>query len=665
MRTSFLLVILAGLIFALLPSSLAADPVVTNESDPPGSVVNIDTTKIDMKSTPMIWAEKDGLVSDNAHRRIEFNAEGVRLTPRHGGVANPRHAVGCRLVEVRSGGYSHLNTSAIVSPIAVDHQVDYIHENGITERYAVDESGIEQLVVFDKPLSLDGDLELEVQFDTELDMKFDGPFEGVSFNDGQHTVVHYSEAVVLDASGRQSAAPLKLDGKRLTITVPNDWLDKATYPVTVDPRLIGVLIYIGNDDDQNDVNPAVAYSTSSNQYLVVYKVEGSEPIYGRFVDGASGQTLGNRFFISSDYGMWENDSRNPDVAYDPLTDRFLVVWDEELLDWEVEWVRVVSGRLVYGSRQPVGDQVLGTSGVTIGYMAGEDMTEPAVAYNSADGQYVVVFSVDDHDTEYTDGIKGRMLQSNTTSPGLLGAAPFYIMENDDYNRRRPDVAWSSHGNTFLVVYTAWANTGHEPDKVQMAFLHDTFQSSGFQRCSPSDLIVAPLPGTVLTNGCVGAAVAYDPAAQYYVVVFEHGDGPDAASSWGKRVTSSYSGPGTYFPDGNNYIAIGTEPTFPYHIEPTITFGVGGLMYVAYLSDDPGIPFSRRIHMRTLNGRVVSSPFLIYHDIVEPGYDLHLASSSMGQALVVWHVEWPGNFDVVGQFVEALYESFLPVVLKNN
>jgi len=233
----------------------------------------------------------------NDHLRVEFSAEGVRFAPREHGELIPGHDVAYRLAEVRSGRHVHVApgeglVTASVAPLAVENQVDYARPAGITERYVVGDRYVEQLFVLDQPLLLDGDLEVVGQFETALTPVLVDPLKGVRLLDGGVDVLHYSGAVVFDAAGRETPAPLSLDGDRVTITVPGEWLAAATYPVTIDPRLEGGRIEVAYRSLDQD-NPAVAYSTKSGQYLVVFGDSGgSGNIRGRYVDAETGQPLG-------------------------------------------------------------------------------------------------------------------------------------------------------------------------------------------------------------------------------------------------------------------------------------------------------------------------------------------------------------------------------------
>jgi len=164
----------------------------------------------------------------------------------------------------------------------------------------------------------------------------------------------------------------------------------AAYPVTIDPRLEGGVIYVGYLSFDED-NPAVAYSTSSGQYLVVFESDtGNGDIVGRFVNAATGVALGNYFYVAnSSYS-----EKNPDV---PTTPTRTGSWSSTRLE---TWESQRPGRLVLGYYVSSGSQLAAVDSTMI---AGEtaDAYDPTVAYNAHDHQFVV--SISTAPTWYTAG----------------------------------------------------------------------------------------------------------------------------------------------------------------------------------------------------------------------------------------------------------------------
>ena len=97
-------------------------------------------------------------------------------------------------------------------------------------------------------------------------------------------------------------------------------------------------------------NPAAAYSTKHGQFLVVYESsENNGDIYGCYVNALTGAAIGYPFEVVSTPA---NQSSNPDVAYDPYNDRFVVVWEE----YQGTINPSIAATVLYGSHQSSGVQ---------------------------------------------------------------------------------------------------------------------------------------------------------------------------------------------------------------------------------------------------------------------------------------------------------------------
>lgn len=597
-----------------------------------------------------VQAQGDTLVVDNAYRRIEFTADGMRFAPRKNGVLVPGHEVTYRLIGVRPGEEEPLAAAMPTTPEARENVVDYDHPVGLVERYVVDEQGVEQLFVVDEPLSPDGDLEIVGQFQTALTAELVDPTKGVRFHDGEVDVLTYSGALVFDAAGRQAPAPLRLDGEQVTISVPAEWLAGATYPVTIDPRLEGGIINVGYLSLDQD-NPAVAYSTLSGQYLVVFESSSNNGnILGQFVDAKTGALLGSYFYIANS----TSSENNPDVAYDPGNDRFLVVYDDGNVG-----SRNVVGLLVYGSHQSSGNQIPSFLPTMIAGGAADEY-DPAVAYNAADQQFAVVYLRDNY------VVYGRMVGAGNTYPNPLGTGGFEIWNHGSSYAHDPDVAWASGGNTFLAAWHRQRPDAEvEPDYIAVAYLYDTYQGGGSQvygtwRMAPYDSGSDPL-----ANDCASPAVAYDPVADAYVVVFQHKYMTASYAIHGQRLRSQYDS-GTFRYDADYAFPIETSiPSFSGHVQPDISFsGTSNEMHVVYTSYWTS-PSSYWVHDRTLHGTNVGLRLEVRHAGGDAIEQPAVSGSSNGRCLVVWREAYtPEDWDIFGQRVSP-YRVFLPITRRAN
>lgn len=216
----------------------------------------------------------------------------------------------------------------------------------------------------------------------------------------------------------------------------------------------------GVDSSYDARQPAVAYNHVNNEYLIVWHGdEGTSPlvddefeIWGQAMD-ASAEKIGSQFKISSmgAVGSTVHSAYSPDLAFrgtdSPL--QYLVVWEgDESTDGEFEiWAqRVLPGGGLLGSELRISD--MGANGDP-----DHDATDPAVAYNSVDDHYLVVWE-GDNSTDSLFDIFAQRLEDDGTGVGendfvisTLGDGP-----NADYDAINPAVVYNGIGNEYFVVW---------------------------------------------------------------------------------------------------------------------------------------------------------------------------------------------------------------------
>ncbi len=71
-------------------------------------------------------------------------------------------------------------------------------------------------------------------------------------------------------------------------------------------------------------NPAIAYNSQNQEYLVVWRSDrpGNDDIYAQRVS-MDGAPIGSWFAV----GWWDSEKRNPAVAYYSQANEYLVVWE--------------------------------------------------------------------------------------------------------------------------------------------------------------------------------------------------------------------------------------------------------------------------------------------------------------------------------------------------
>ncbi len=186
--------------------------------------------------------------------------------------------------------------------------------------------------------------------------------------------------------------------------------------------------------DNQQYNPHVAYNSVRDQYLVVWHNfwGGSRDIYGRRLDGEG--NLLSSFTISAG----AVDRVQPAVAYDPLNDRYLVVWSYDFhgdgSDWDVY------GRLIPWNGPDAGLTEFPIETSTRTQSASE------VAFAHAQQEYMVVWN--NSGGGVPRDIEGARIQLN----GNLVPGGLVTVASGATDRTNPDIAYNSDRNEYLVTY---------------------------------------------------------------------------------------------------------------------------------------------------------------------------------------------------------------------
>jgi hypothetical protein len=416
------------------------------------------------------------------------------------------------------------------------------------------------------------------------------------------------------------------------------------------------------DTDSKDQDKSrVAYSTKHGQFLVVYELdydsdvgETDFDILGRFVDAQSGDTVGSVFGIATSL----TDEYNPDVAYDPEKDRFVVVWEEDTADPDIR------AKVVYGNYQSGSGASQFPDNNVLDITSGETAFTPAIANNNDDSQFAIVFRT------ASGGVRGRMAEIKDTGVGdgdleVKGSSSFAIETDTGINPSNPDVAWSSGYGNFFVVYDKSTTGGYR--EVVGRFLYETFKEFGPQYFGG----VNPV-GTDSTDNydCFQPSVAYDPHSHKYLTVFIHMLGTTifdpAEIRGGFNNASTGTTSGIFLPIETTINSLNS-----WHYDPQVAYsGIGGVMHVVYQTLDSNLSTPsyyyikhRNVHMGYY-GPVVGEWSTV--EVGEGDQDLAkpaIAGSHNGRSLVTWKQEESAyNFDIYGRRV-APYWVNLPIVKK--
>ncbi|MEM9801498.1 MAG: hypothetical protein AAGA20_14315 [Planctomycetota bacterium] len=206
-------------------------------------------------------------------------------------------------------------------PLEADARVRRSDDRIVLDRGAVQVQydlaleSVEQSFAFSRPPG-QGDVTLRLAVTTDLGATLDG--SALQFTN-ERGGMRYGEAIVLDDSGRRAAVTSRWTGSGIELVVPADFVDTAQGSLLVDPILSTVLI---DGFDAQLIQPDVAYDEVDDKYLVVYTeiFSGTDfDIFSQFVDATS---LGPVFsqYIDQTSENWTN----PSVAQLRSTRRFLV-----------------------------------------------------------------------------------------------------------------------------------------------------------------------------------------------------------------------------------------------------------------------------------------------------------------------------------------------------
>jgi hypothetical protein len=336
---------------------------------------------------------------------------------------------------------------------------------------------------------------------------------------------------------------------------------------------------------------AVAHNSNADEYLVTWGTQVSG-IYARRVD--AGGTRGDVITVTTAGSF-------PDVAYGSVQDAYLVVY-----------VRSLSGGVNICARRVSADGLQVGSEFTI--TQGTDWhAEPAVAYNSRDDEFLVVYKnvwgggLEDIYARRVRASDGALLDWSAVATGGGG------------NRRSPVVAYSAeayYGNGgYLIAYRFMDTTAFTTEirsKVAQAHLGDLWPNPEITVCptgvnqdapavaaGPDEYLVVweeggdirgrrmstdgTLQGSsagftvgIASNptGLNSPALAYERIYGYLATWYYYGDVSTSHDIYGRHVK-----PGQDSASGSGFII---DDSTPMHYAPTVACAPSGDCLVAYL-----------------------------------------------------------------------------------
>lgn len=238
-------------------------------------------------------------------------------------------------------------------------------------------------------------------------------------------VVLVASAILLLVGGRRAHA-------RLTKLV--------AVAATDSPHLGEEIIISALDNEQN--LPSVAYNWQHDEYLVVWQNTwgGNSNIYAQRITGQG--ELESWFTVAptAPLNPYPNDRVQPSVAYDPVNDRYLVVWAYDTSgngsNWDIHGIFVNWDGPIQGLHQ-----------FNISDWSTQQWA-PKVAYGRAQEEFMIVWWTDHPSVPgYISG--RRMTSADGTFP--TSGSDFTISDSSEV-RGNPEIAYNLARNEYLVVY---------------------------------------------------------------------------------------------------------------------------------------------------------------------------------------------------------------------
>ena len=194
--------------------------------------------------------------------------------------------------------------------------------------------------------------------------------------------------------------------------------------------------WVGNEivvagKNNSEYEPAIAFNWKHNEYLVVWR--GFDGIYGQRVS-ATGKLVGPTPFSIA---TGTKTRRKPSVDYDPLHDRYLVVWmyDKGSPDWNI------NGRFIpwQGPAQSLSEFEIITFFTFDEY--------PKVVYARATEEFLLVWVTKANNVSEIWGV--RLKSMDGTIPGGENA---HLISKAGELCDHPDVAYNLKRNEYLVTW---------------------------------------------------------------------------------------------------------------------------------------------------------------------------------------------------------------------
>ena len=501
----------------------------------PGSTAR---TKTAATRTRVSETERGPVVTAPQHLAT-FDADGLTFLPRdEQGQPVARGRLTYRLEAVERDG-QRLYDAAVDGPGTLDsegHEVRYQRNEQVRERYVARDRGVEQMFDVaefppgeeDQPLVIRGRVETQLAGSATEE-------GGLLFADGDEALVAMGHAVAFDSAGRQTQAPIHLLNGVLEIHVPGAWLADAQAPLLIDP-LIGsaknltnfvsdeewaslcwnplaeewLLVCVNDgtdltvsrleadgdvisggtilDSSGTKVKTAVAWSESSvDHYLIAYE-EGGD-VYVIVIESDFTVVSASARIFDPTGAETQTD---PDVAYDPSRDQWLVVWADSSQSASILCEAVATD----GTQQ----------GTVLVEDAAAALSDPTIAYSATSDRYAACYVSGTSAQDVVGRVFNGAITTIVASPTIASLSNAQVW---------PDVAWNATDNEFGCAF----QSDHLAVADNDVFLQ-RFDTSGTLQGSRTSVAIS-------ANLEEGPAIAWGGASNTYWITYDSYTG----SSW--------------------------------------------------------------------------------------------------------------------------------------
>jgi hypothetical protein len=399
--------------------------------------------------------------------------------------------------------------------------------------------------------------------------------------------------------------------------------------------------------------PQVAANATDHRYLVVWQgdddrggaVDDELEIFAQLVT-ADGVEIGDddrRVSFQGGSGDPSLDASQPAVVWNPLDDRYLVVWRGDRVVGEAE----IFGRLLDGWGASLGAPFriseMGPDGDGA-YTA----SQPQVAHNAVDNEYLVVWEGDSDllaDDEFE--IWGRRISAAGIPLGVDGFRISHQGPDGDasFGAHDPAVVWRPVANEYLVVWSGDRIPGEEEIWGQR-LASDGAELGAELRISQQG------PDGDLGVDARMPAVAHGASADEYLVVWEGDRAAGETEIYGQRLTGAAVELGADVqisfldPPGADIDAI----------HPDVVWNSTADEYLVVWQGDHGVGGDEEIHLQGLDAAgVLLGGTTVVSDMGPPGDPAYQAQrpavaflASFAEALVVWQADDDGPNTVDGE-----------------